>query len=219
MAVLVEVPVQLVLNIKHIWIALRSNLNLCPDKFHTLCQETKQIYKAAVPWNEMNSAQHKVLDHAFLVIRALPNGLFVGQSSEECSEANNKVLKKDEVEHSRQDSHINRITDIVMRQIDRSHPVTLDNLMKRRVTGKRKTRKAIPIEVLRLTKEWKEEDEGEGAEADEEEEDGEAESDNDDELDAIEDAMIDEATNVIEQLAEEQEEDMGLLDDILSAMQ
>ena len=135
-------PVQLVINIKHIWIALRSNLNLCPDKFHTLCQETKQIYKAAVPWNEMNSAQHKVLDHAFLVIRALPNGLFVGQSSEECSEANNKVLKKDEVEHSRQDSHINRITDIVMRQIDRSHPVTLDNLMKRRVTGKRKTRKA-----------------------------------------------------------------------------
>ena len=115
----------------------------------------------------MNSAQHKVLDHAFLVIRALPNGLFVGQSSEECSEANNKVLKKDEVEHSRQDSHINRITDIVMRQIDRSHPVTLDNLMKRRVTGKRKTRKAIPIEVLRLTKEWKEEDEGEGAEAEE----------------------------------------------------
>ena len=166
----------------------------------------------------MNSAQHKVLDHAFLVIRALPNGLFVGQSSEECSEANNKVLKKDEVEHSRQDSHINRITDIVMRQIDRSHPVTLDNLMKRRVTGKRKTRKAIPIEVLRLTKEWKEEDEGAEAEADEEE-DGEAESDNDDELDAIEDAMIDEATNVIEQLAEEQEDDMGLLDDILTAMQ
>ena len=212
-------PVQLVINIKHIWIALRSNLNLCPDKFHTLCQETKQIYKAAVPWNEMNSAQHKVLDHAFLVIRALPNGLFVGQSSEECSEANNKVLKKDEVEHSRQDSHINRITDIVMRQIDRSHPVTLDNLMKRRVTGKRKTRKAIPIEVLRLTKEWKDEDEGAEADADDEEEEAEAESDYDEELDAIEDAMIDEATDIIEQLDEEQEDDMGLLDDILSAMQ
>ena len=214
---LIEVPVQLVINIRNIWIAIRSNLNLCPNKFHKLCQETKKIYKEAVDWNEMNSAQHKVLDHAYLVIRALPNGLFLGQLDESPSESNNKDLKDTEVHHARQDSHFNRMTDIVFRQLDRSDPVNLDNIMKRRVTHKRRNRKAIPIEVLRLTKEWKESDEEPANEEAEEEDDSDSDND-DEELDALEDAMIQEATNVLEQLDEEQEDDFGLLDDLLSAM-
>ena len=167
----------------------------------------------------MNSAQHKVIDHAYLVIIALPNGLFLGQLDESPSESNNKDLKNSEVHHSRQDSHFNRMTDIVYRQLDRSDPVNLDNIMKRRVTQKRRSRKGIPIEVLRLTKEWKEEDE----EADVEDAESESDSDDDDdddeeELNAIEDAMIQEAAEVIEQLDEDQDDDFGLLDDLLSAM-
>ena len=83
-AQLIEVPVELVEGIWHIHIALSSNLRLNPDKFHHYCQHIKQIYEDSVgTWSELNTTIHKILDHAYLVLRILPRGLTSGQLSEE----------------------------------------------------------------------------------------------------------------------------------------
>ena len=83
-AQLIEVPVELVEGIWHIHIALSSNLHLNPDKFHHYCQHIKQVYEDSVgTWSELNTTIHKVLDHAYLVLRILPRGLTSGQLSEE----------------------------------------------------------------------------------------------------------------------------------------
>ena len=68
----------------NIHVALSSNLILNPDKFHSYCQNIKKIYDDSVgSWSELNTTIHKVLDHAYLVLKILPRGLAIGQLNEE----------------------------------------------------------------------------------------------------------------------------------------
>ena len=83
-AQLIELHVELVEGIWNIHVALSSTLILNPDKFHSYCQNIKKIYDDSVgSWSELNTTIHKVLDHAYLVLKILPRGLAIGQLNEE----------------------------------------------------------------------------------------------------------------------------------------
>jgi hypothetical protein len=118
-----NVPVQLVKNLKLIWGTMASGFAIDLKKFDEQCKETETIYHQSVGWYNIPPTIHKVLRHGKDLIEncALPIGL----TSEEASEANNKVLRHVRLYHARKTSWLDHLSDLFHRMTDISDPVIL----------------------------------------------------------------------------------------------
>ena len=72
--------------------------------------------------------------------------------SEEPLEACNKTIRKNEIEHARQNDHTNRNKDVALRQMRRSDPLILNEVAKRRKPHSRKIHNHYPDEILDIAK-------------------------------------------------------------------
>ena len=76
--------VELVTGLINIWIAMKENLVLDPQKFYDYCQEIKEKYIAEFPEYTLNPATLKVMDHGHLILMKLPKTLTLTMLSEVC---------------------------------------------------------------------------------------------------------------------------------------
>ena len=67
----------------NIWIAIRENLPLCPEKFYQYCQRVKALYVQECPEYSLNPSTLKILDHLWLILKEMPSTLSIGMFSEE----------------------------------------------------------------------------------------------------------------------------------------
>jgi hypothetical protein len=63
------IPVDLVFNVKIIWMVLACGLPIDPDKFKAFCKKTQKIYFDNVSWYRPSASFHKILEHTDLVLR------------------------------------------------------------------------------------------------------------------------------------------------------
>ncbi len=127
------VPVQLVKNLKTIWNVLASGYAIKTDAFSQLCKETEDIYfdkNTGVGWYNICPILHKILSHGKDIINkcVLPIGL----TSEEASEANNKIIRHIRLFHARRTSWLNHLADLFHRAMDISDPIILEIALKKK---------------------------------------------------------------------------------------
>lgn len=100
--------------------AMASGYKINPDKFNTYALDTAKELIKAYPWYYLPASVHKVLLHGSDVIKhALVS---IGELSEEAAEANNKIIKKCRLQHSRKNSRILTNLDMMNLLLLRSDP-------------------------------------------------------------------------------------------------
>lgn len=122
-----------------------------PEKFEKLCQETSKIYfeDESTNWYRMPATMHKILVHGSDIIRRCP--IPIGLTSEEPSEANNKVLRYFRMHHTRKTSWQHQMEDMFHRLLCISDPVIQECIDSRR--ARQRARRSLPIEIRSLLQE------------------------------------------------------------------
>jgi hypothetical protein len=144
------VPEQLVKNLKTIWNVMASGYAINVDAFSQLCKETEAIYfdeHTGVGWYNICPTLHKILNHGKDIISkcALPIGL----TSEEASEANNKILRHVRLFHSRKSSWANHLSDLFHRIMDVSDPV-ISEIASKKKTKRARAKQPLSPEIVAL---------------------------------------------------------------------
>ena len=67
-----DVPLDVILPLWYIHIAISSSLPICPNKLQKYCKEYKENYDKKIDWFPLPPAVCSVLDHAHQIIRILP---------------------------------------------------------------------------------------------------------------------------------------------------
>jgi len=129
-----------------ILIAISSNYYINSEKFRSFCETTFSLYMRSYPWYPMSPRIHKILVHGCQINNSSPIPL--GCLGENASEARNKVYKKDRLSHSRKNSRLNTMTDILHRAIGSSDPLLSSVSLKERERKNKK--KPFSKEVLSL---------------------------------------------------------------------
>ena len=122
------VPIEIILGLRDLHIALASNLPLCPQKIRAFCLEFKLQYRDLIPWYPLPPAVGQVIDHFHQVIEVFPPTIRSGMLSEEPQEHGNKDIKSAQIDHSRQTSYVVRNLDTCHFLLDRSDPQVLSSL-------------------------------------------------------------------------------------------
>lgn len=89
--------------------------------FDRLCKDTSIHIATYFPWAHLNHTLHGSIQHSSELI-AKNNGYGIGAFSEECLESNNKDIRNGLQFYSRKTSPIDQMTDVMSRQLERSHP-------------------------------------------------------------------------------------------------
>jgi hypothetical protein len=141
------IPSELVKLAKTLWILLACPYEVDPEKFQALCDRFKEVFfdpQNNVSWYKLPPTVHKVLFHGAAILRKSP--VPVGLLSEECSEANNKCMRRFQEHHARQTSKKNNLSDIFFRLMDKSDPIILSEAAPKLLAKRRP--EPLPIEVL-----------------------------------------------------------------------
>ena len=67
-----DVPLDIILPLWYIHIAISSSLPICPNKLQEYCQVYKKNYDKKIDWFPLPPAVCSVLDHAHQIIQILP---------------------------------------------------------------------------------------------------------------------------------------------------
>ena len=67
-----EVPVELIVDLWDLHVALSSNLPICPEKIRVFCLDFKARYDLAIDWYPLPPAILQVIDHFHEVIVVFP---------------------------------------------------------------------------------------------------------------------------------------------------
>ena len=147
-----DIPLELIIGLKNVWIMFRSHLVLDHELVKQYCQQVTELYEKHFPWAEMPPSTHKLLAHGYMFIEELSDKgkeMGPGMFSEEPIECNHKNLKKFSLTRACQKSRKRRLTDVFQRQMDLSDPKILTHLVKYQ---KEKKHDNYPPEVLNLRK-------------------------------------------------------------------
>jgi hypothetical protein len=131
------------------YVAITSGLDIDPEKFEGFIQHWKDIYfdpENGCSWYGQPPTLHRATEHGRAILEGLPVPL--GLLSEEGAEGNNKEIKRFRACHARTTSRLDNMTDVVLRQIHRSDPVILDEVVARHLT--KRPQRALPAEVIAL---------------------------------------------------------------------
>ena len=143
-------PLEFIKKIIHVWIAIRSNLKLCPKKFKEMCDGVFTLYKKHFPWAEMCPTLHRVLAHGWIILEKFPDTMTVAMVSEEGLEHNNKWIRDFVLRRAFHSSRKRRLQDVMKRLMDRSDPIILSKVLARRKAKVHETK--YPLEVFLLQK-------------------------------------------------------------------
>ena len=149
-----NVPIEFIQGIYVIWIALASNLPICPQKFGDYCKKIKNIYVENLNWYHLSPSLHRILEHGSEIIQLFPKTLTSGHLSEEPAESSNKDVKSYQTQHSRQNDPTLRNIDVFHRMLDRSDPKISNHVAFDR-KNKRKRSEVFPNAVMALLKDSK----------------------------------------------------------------
>lgn len=100
----IQVPVDLVIGVRNLWIALTSSLPIDPDKYDAYAQKVDDLYQEHCGWYPQCPGLHKGIKHGADILRMIPPNLSSGLLSEEPAEAANKDVKSFQIDHARQSS-------------------------------------------------------------------------------------------------------------------
>ena len=120
---IIGVSPMLISNIFVIWRTLASHSKINTEKFGNFCKETLEIYISEVGWFNISPTIHKILVHGRHIVEACP--VPIGWTSEECSESNNKFIRKYLSHHTRKTSHSDTMSDLFHRLLQVSDPCLL----------------------------------------------------------------------------------------------
>ena len=76
------IPLAVIQNTWTMYEAGVSRLNIDPDKFSKLADETLAIYRKAIPWFPVNVSFHRMQRHWPEIMRLLPPTICIGDLSE-----------------------------------------------------------------------------------------------------------------------------------------
>ena len=124
-AQIIGVSPMLVSNLDVIW---RTKYQINGKEFEVFCKQTLSIYMSEVGWYNIPPTIHKILVHGRDIVDACPVAL--GLTSEECSEANNKFIRKFLLQHTRKTSHLDKMNDLFHRLMAVSDPCLLSKSFK-----------------------------------------------------------------------------------------
>lgn len=148
LATILELNVELIKRVRIILIALSSQLPLDEEMFPNFCEETARFYVSKYYWYPMPQSIHTILIHARDLI--LANDLPLGVLAEDAAESCNKLYRHNRQFHARNVSRQQNLTDVFNRALDTSDPIISSFALQKRLNSR--TRRDIPIEVLRLIK-------------------------------------------------------------------
>lgn len=90
------------------------------QKVQQLCNETYQLQYDLYPWARLKPSIHKILKHGCKIAARFP--MPIGVYSEDFSEFWHKYLKKNELQHARQDLRSHRLFDRFLRAVYMTDP-------------------------------------------------------------------------------------------------
>ena len=133
-------PAELVENFRDLWIIFRCTIRLDPDLVQQECAKILAKYKELCHWGQLPPTIHKALVHGHEFFRKVPKSLALGHFSEEPLEASHKALRHIELCNARQMSRELRLTDVMKRLLDLSHPI----ILAKRIQKHRRSQEDLP---------------------------------------------------------------------------
>lgn len=102
-----------------------SGFSINTDSFRKYGLGTAKIFVRKYPWFNMPSSVHKVLIHGADIIESV--SLPLGMMSEEALEARNKDIRNFRLKHTRKNSRLNTMQDLINSLLVSSDPVITNN--------------------------------------------------------------------------------------------
>lgn len=131
-----ELDKQLVTNIAIVLAAFKCKKRLNLEKMETFSLDTYKLYYTLYPWAKINPTSHKLLVHGCQIARNFP--LPMAYFAEDGLESWHKYYRSNTQYHCRQNSRINRITDLYNRAIEMSDPAISIIGIEKRIADLRK---------------------------------------------------------------------------------
>lgn len=139
---------QLIRDLYVILQAISCFYKLDSSALSTFCQLTARRYVELYGWYPMPTTLHKLLAHSAAVVQSCH--LPIGMMSEEAAEAANKRVRQYRLDHTRKDSRLHTMSDLVGYLLVASDPLlSSSGLQRRREAAARRKGKLLP-ETLAL---------------------------------------------------------------------